>query len=153
MHPLVKRTLVFIALMIAGLVLYVKWFDIRADRYDESAVPYLRIVVPSLVEWQIEPLLPLLSPDARQDFENEDLRNAYLGFSRLGTLQSMQKPQFLASSSAISKSLGEVEFVDYEVTAQFDTGPARIKLKLLHHGQDYYLHHFGFYSELFATEQ
>ena len=152
MHPLVKRTLVFVALMIAGLVLYAKWFDIRADRYDESAVPYLRGVVPTLVDWQIEPLLPLLSPDARRDFENEGLRNAYLDFRRLGKMQSMQKFQFLTSNSAASKSLGEVEFVDYEVTAQFDTGPARIKLKLLLHGQDYYLHHFGFYSEIFATE-
>lgn len=152
MHPLLKRTLIFIALMIAGLVLYVKWFDIRADRYDETAVPYLRTAVPILTEWQIESLLPLLSPDARRDFENERLRSAYLEFSRLGKLQSMQKPQFLASASATSQSLGDVELVEYEIATQFDSGPARIKVKLLLQGGDHYLHHFGFYSEVFAAQ-
>ena len=151
MHPLLKRTLIFIALMIAGLVLYVKWFDTRADRYDEVAVPYLHDAVPVLAGWQVEPLLPLLSPDARRDFENDQLRNAYLGFSRLGSMLSMQKPQFLSSNSATSNSLGDVEIVEYEVVSEFDSGPARIKLKLLLHDQDYYIHHFGVYSEVFAT--
>lgn len=153
MHPLLKRTLIFIALMIAGLVLYVKWFDIKADRYDETAVPYLRDAIPILTGWKIESLMPLLSPGARRDFENEELRQAYLGFSRLGRLQSMQKPQFLANRSATSEMLGEVEVLDYEATVEFDSGAARIKLKLLLHGQDYYLHHFGFHSDVFAAEQ
>ena len=153
MHSLLNRTLIFIALMVAGLVLYVKWFDLQADRYDETAVPYLREAVPVLAAWQIDPLLPLLSPDARRDFENQALRDAYLGFSRLGVLQDMEKPQYLASASATSNTLGDVEIVDYEVDARFTTGPARIKLKLLHHGQDYYLHHFGFHSDVFAAGQ
>ena len=103
MHPLMNRTLIFIALMIAGLVLYMKWFDIRADRYDETAVPYLRDAIPVLCGWQIEPLLPLLSPEARRDFENEKLRDAYLDVSQLGSRQARAKPQVLANSSATER--------------------------------------------------
>ncbi len=135
-----------------GLVLYSLWYGIKADRYEETAIPYLESAIPRVSSWQYEQMEPLLSPNARIDFKNEKLRAAYQSFSKLGQFQSMEKPRFNASKNENSKELGEIEIIDYQVALKFDSGPAMIKIKLVANGQTYYVHHFGFHSEIFADE-
>ncbi len=153
MHLILRRSLIFIVLLVAGLVLYATWFDIKADRYDETAVPYLRAALPDLTSWRYEQLRPLLSPSARLVFENEKVQAAYRGFDRIGGLISMEKPQYLADSSGSSKELGDVEIIDYQVEVQFDSGPATIKIKLVTDGKSYHIDHFGIHSEIFSDQQ
>ncbi len=153
MPLILQRSLIFIALMVAGLVLYALWYGIKADRYDETAIPYLESTLPKLTSWEYEQLKPLLSPAARQDFENEEVQAAYRGFSRLGRLKSMEKPQYVADRFDTSEELGDIELVDYKVALQFDSGPAIIKIKLVADGKSYYIHHFGIHSEQFADQQ
>ena len=151
MHLILRRSLIFVALMVAGLALYAIWFGIKADRYDETVVPYLQQAVPELASWRYDRLKPLLSPDARLDFDNDSVQAAYRKFDRLGALVSMEKPQYLASNAGTSKALGDIEMLEYQVDARFESGPATIKLKLIADGQSYYLHHFSFQSEIFAA--
>ena len=153
MSFILRRTLIFIGLMLAGLVLYALWFGIKADRFDETAIPYLESAMPMVTSWQYQQLKPLLSPNARLDFENEKVRSAYQAFSRLGQLQSMDKPRYSSSQKGNSKELGDVEVVEYQATLQFDSGPALIKIKLVTDGKSYFVHHFGIQSEVFTTEQ
>ena len=152
MSLILRRSLIFIALLIGGLVLYSFWYGIKADRYEETAIPYLESALPKLTSWQYEQLKPLLSPTARKDFENEKLRAAYLLFSQLGQLKSMGKPQYITDRFDSSTELGDIEVIDYQVALQFDSGPAMIKIKLIADGQSYYVQHFGFHSEIFAAE-
>ena len=152
MSLILRRSLTFILLMIAGLVMYALWFDMRADRFDETAVPYLQTALPGLTSWRYEKLKPLLSPSARLDFENEKVKAAYHGFNRLGDLESMEKPQYLANSSGTSKALGDVEIIDYQVDVQFASGPAVIKLTLIADDESRYIHHFSIQSEIFTAE-
>ena len=151
MSFILRRTLVFVGLMLAGLVLYALWFGIKADRFDETAIPYLESAMPMVTSWQYHQLKPLLSPDARLDFENEKVRSAYQAFSQLGQFQSMEKPRYSASQEGSTKELGDVEVVEYQVTLQFDSGPAVIKIMLLANGESYFVHHFSFQSEIFAS--
>jgi hypothetical protein len=51
-------------------MVYALWFGMKADRFDETAVPYLETALPMLASWKYEQLEPLLSPAARRDFEN-----------------------------------------------------------------------------------
>jgi hypothetical protein len=153
MSFILRRTLVFFGLMLAGLVLYALWFGIKADRFDETAIPYLESAMPMVTSWQYQQLKPLLSPGARLDFENEKLRAAYQSFSQLGQFQSMEKPRYSASQEGSSKELGDVDVVEYQVTLQFDSGPAVIKIKLVANGESYFVHHFSFQSEIFKTDQ
>ena len=152
MSLILRRSLIFISLLIGGLVLYSLWYGIKADRYEETAIPYLESAIPALASWQYERLDPLLSPRARADFENENLRAAYGSFSKLGRYQSMQKPRFKASRNDSNDTLGDIEIIDYEVELAFDTGPAMLKIKLVADGRTYHVDHFGFHSEVFATE-
>jgi len=152
MPLILRRSLIFFALLIGGLVLYSLWYGIKADRYQETAVPYLESALPKLTSWQYEQLKPLLSPTARLDFENEKLQAAYRLFSKLGQLKSMGKPQYITDRNDTSTELGDIEIIDYQVPLQFDSGPAVIKITLAADGKSYYIHHFGFHSEIFAAK-
>jgi hypothetical protein len=150
MSLILRRSLIFIVLLLSGLVLYSIWFGIKADRYEETALPYLESAMPVLTSWQYDQLRPLLSPSARSDFENDKLRMAYESFSKLGQYQSMEKPRYTASRGGSSEELGDIEVIDYQVALQFDSGPAMAKIRLVADGQSYYIQHFGFHSEIFA---
>lgn len=153
MSLILRRSLIFIALLVAGLVLYSLWYGIKADRYDETAIPYLESALPLLASWEYEQLKPLLSSRARLDFENQGVQAAYRNFSRLGQLKSMEKPRFVANRFDSSEELGDIEIVDYQVPVQFDSGPAVIKIKLIADGNSYHIHYFGIHSEAYADGQ
>ena len=146
---MVKRTLMFFLLLAAGLVIYSLWYGLKADRHDETVVPYLDSAIPELTSWHYPRLKVLLSPQARVEFETEAGQSAYRLFSQLGSLQSIGSPKYLGDKSDTTSGLGEVEIIAYQVPLTFDTGPAVIKLHLANDGQSYYVHHFGIHSELF----
>ncbi len=147
---ILRRSLIFVSLMLAGLVLYAFWFGVKADRYDETAVPYLESAMPMLTSWQYDRLRPLLSPGAQIDFEKKAVRAAYRSLSRLGQFQSMEKPQYTSSRSDNSSQRGDIELIEYQVELRFDSGPAVIKIELAVHGKSYYVQFFSFQSEVFA---
>jgi len=135
------------------LLIYTLWFGMKADRYDDTAVPYLESALPIVTSWQFEQLRPLLSPTARLEFENEKVQQAYQSFSRLGQLKSTGKPKYLWDRSDTSKSLGDIEIIGYQVPLEFDSGLAVIKINLVADGKSYYIQHFGIHSEVFADQQ
>jgi hypothetical protein len=152
MSLILRRSLIFITLLVGGLVLYSFWYGIKADRYEATAIPYIDSVMPAVTSWQPERLIPVLSPAAKADFENEKVRAAYQSLSRLGEFQGMQKPRFVASRADSSEQLGDVELIDYEVELQFDSGPAILKIKLVADGHSYHVRQFGFHSEIFTSD-
>jgi len=150
MSLVLRRSLIFITLLLGGLLLYSLWFGIKADRFDDTAIPYLEVSIPKLASWQYEQLKPLLSPAAKLHFENEKMQEAYRKFDRIGQFESMDKPRYSKNYSDTSEALGDIEVVDYEVPLQFDSGPAVIKIKLMTDGESYYIHHFGIHSDVFS---
>jgi len=151
MSPILKRSSIFVALMVAGLVLYMSWYNIKAERHNETAIPYLQQALPQLASWQYTQLEPLLSPTSQAVFASEKVRTAYQAYNRLGRLQSVGRPEFLGDRSEKIDRLGEVELIAYQVPLQFESGPAVIKLNLASDGQRYYIHHFGIQSQVFGT--
>jgi len=151
MSLILRRSLIFIALLVGGLVLYSLWYGIKADRYEATAIPYLDSVMPAVTSWQPEQLIPVLAPEAKAEFASEKLRAAYRSLARLGRFQGMEKPRFVASRADTSEQLGDVELIDYEVALRFDSGPALLKIKLVADGHSYYVRQFGFHSQVFAA--
>jgi nitrogen fixation-related uncharacterized protein len=74
MSLILRRSLIFITLLAAGLLIYTLWFGMKADRYDDTAVPYLESALSIVTSWQFEQLRPLLSPTARLEFENQKVQ-------------------------------------------------------------------------------
>ena len=152
MPSVLQRSVIFVGLLIAGLVVYASWYGIKADRYDKVAVPFLESALPELASWQYWRLQPLLSPAARVEFASEEGQSVYQLFSKLGRLESQGRPEYLGEQSASSETLGEIQLLAYQVPLQFETGPATIKLNLANDGQHYYIHHFGIHSEIFIVD-
>jgi len=152
MPPILNRTLKFVALVVVGLIVYSLWYGIKADRYDETVVPYLELTLSKLTSWQYAQLKPLLSPQAQDEFETEEGQAVYRLFGKLGRLESSGTPEYLGDRSETSKALGDIEVVAYQVPLQFESGPGIIKIHLASDGERYYIHHFGIRSEIFAAE-
>ena len=150
MPTLLKRSLLFFALMIAGLAMYALWYGISADKYDETVIPYLDKNLPEITSWKYSKLKPLLTPEAQSKFETEAGRATFILFAKLGKLQSIGKAQYGSKGSEMSEGLGEVDLVSYTVPVVFDTGPAAVKLNLVINGDSYIIQHIGISSEVFA---
>lgn len=153
MHLLLNRSLIFIGLLMAGLALYVLWFNMSAGRYDETAVPYLEKALPQLGSWKFSELAPMLSPQARSAFETDKGQQDYRLFSKLGEMKSVGKPQYISDNSETSEGLGAVEVVSYKVPVIFETGPALINIQLASNGEKYFIHRLEISSEIFVQSQ
>ncbi len=152
MHPVLKRSLIFIALVLLGLALYVILFSMNARRYDDTVVPYLNHALPVVARWKFAELVPMLSPEALANFRTDKGKDVYRQFTRLGELKSIGKPQYIADQSEFSEGLGEVDIVSYQVPVNFETGSAVIKILLAANGESYFIHHLGISSEIFSGQ-
>ena len=152
MGTILQRTLIFVGLLIAGLVVYSSWYGLKADRYNETVVPYLESALPKLTSWQYAQLKPLLSPQAQIEFDSDEGQAVYKLFSKLGRLESIGTPEYLGDRSETSEVLGDIEVVAYQVPLQFESGPGVIKINLASDGERYYIQHFGIHSEIFAVK-
>ena len=152
MDSLLKRTTIFLGLMVAGLVFYVVWFNIKAESYDETAIPFLNDAIPRLSSWQLNEIEPLLSVQALELLSSEQGKAAYEGFAQLGQFKSMGKPQYKSENPAQTEELGKFRIATYNVPVEFDSGPAVIKINLAATDDNIYIHQFGIHSEVFAEQ-
>ncbi len=154
MGSLLKRSLIFFGLMTAGLIFYTVRFNMNAENFDEAAVPYLNNAIPILASWQYSELEPLLSPQAREKLGTERGQAAYQLFTKLGRFKSMDKPQFQSDSYANTEGLGDIQIISYSIAADFESGPATVKMNLASTSDEiYYIHQFGIHSDVFAETQ
>ena len=114
--------------------------------------PDQQSALPELASWQYDRLKPLLSAEARVEFESEQGQAVYRLFSRLGRLESLGRPEYLGDRSDTIESVGDILVLAYQVPLQFESGPAVIKLNLGTDGENFFIHHFGIHSEIFADE-
>ncbi len=149
---MLKRSLIFIALMVAGLLFYSLWFGMNADKYDKTVLPYLHSTLPMLDSWQYPDFKPLLSAQAQAEFETEAGQAVYRRLSGLGKYKSIGKPQYSTDRSEFISGQGEVNIVSYTVPVVFETGPATIKLHLILQDGSYLIHHFRVNSGIFGSE-
>jgi hypothetical protein len=152
LSTLLNRTLTFVALMIAGVLIYSLWYGAKADRYDEVVVPYLDNAIPTITSWEYEQLAPLLSKPAQLEFETDKGREFYRLLTRLGLLVSSGKPEFRGDESVDIDSLGTAESVTYQIPLEFSSGPAVMKINLLLTSNKTFVHHFGIHSEIFKSQ-
>ena len=152
MGSLLKRTLIFFGLMAAGLIFYVVWFNMKAESYDKTAIPYLNDAIPRLTSWQLNELEPLLSAQAREKLSSEQGKAAYEHFTQLGQYKSMGKPQYKSENPGQTEELGNFRIATYNVPVEFESGPAMIKINLATTEDKIYIHQFGIHSEVFAEQ-
>ena len=136
--------LVTILSVFAGSILYDHF---KTSEYDAAAEIYIQQVVPELSKWDPAAIKTLLAEEVVATISDENLNKAMTLFSRLGTLQGMDKPKFEDVHRGKQADLGEQTIVEYSVDATYSEGNATINLKLLSRNDAFEIYHFNFSSE------
>ncbi len=139
----------FFLVLIVILVCIGIWSAINSSKYTELAKPYIEKNMPAVVSWDFEQLRPLLTPESLKEFKTERGQKVYKYFSKLGSLKSLEEPQFLGAKTGVSVSHGAYDIVNFSILGQFEAGTAHITLTLAKSGDSYLIHYIHINSDAF----
>ena len=146
-----KKLLIYFAFVITCAVsVYFGYFYIQGARFDSAVVPYVEKVLPQLSRWDLETTRNLLDEEALSQVNDAALEHMLAYLSRIGTLESFDKPHFRSTSTALTTGAVKRDVVTYRVKARYSTGEAEVTLSMVERGQDYALLHFNFQSRALA---
>ena len=111
--------------------------------YDETAVPYIKEVVPVISEWDTEKARQYFIPSAFDDFSDEDVEKLFRWFSKLGKLESMGEPEFTQVYSGTTVQEGASTYVTYTVLARYENGDALLTIQLIDLGDSFAVYQFN----------
>jgi hypothetical protein len=121
--PVLVILAVFVGLFINTLI--------KQTQYDDTAIPYIKKVVPQISQWDLNTAKPLFAQLTLDNMSDETLSKALEWFSPLGALKTMDAPQFMNTNSITEGEGTGQEIIIYLVTAQYEHDEAQITLKLL----------------------
>lgn len=135
---------VAITAIIGGSFIYSAYQD---SQYEETAVPYIREVLPQLAQWNVEKTRQLLAPEALKEIAPENLERAMRLFAQLGTLQKMGDPVFNEVFDDDRVPTAPRTLVTYQVPVTFSQGEALFKIQLIDRGDHFQVFNFNLSSE------
>lgn len=147
-----KLFLYFLFVIVTVVAIYFGYGQVLSSRYDSDAVPYAERVLPLLSRWDLETTKNLLDEEVLSQVSDEDLEQMLEYLSRIGDLQSFEKPKFRSTSTALTTGAVERDVVTYRVNALYSTGAAEVTLSMIGDAPDYKLLHFNFQSPALAQE-
>lgn len=108
-----------IILLFSGCAYYVYQ---KSAAYETTAVPYIEEVMPKLSTWVLEVHRLHSTPESNETISDEDLLKLLKWLSKLGGLNSIEKPQF--------KGVMNGNFITYVFIAHYENGDAGITVQL-----------------------
>ena len=141
-----KKFLTILGAIFLGLILIIAIFffktSIDTSQYEKTAIPYIQKVVPELSKWNTNLAKEYFVPAATKDTKKFELVFNYL--SKLGKLQSMQKPKFISYHTNTSLDSGKNSiFLAYRVDAKYEKGDANITIILQPQEKSYKVYRFN----------
>jgi hypothetical protein len=136
--------LITIIAIFAGSIFYDQQ---QASEYDVSAVPYLKVIIPEISKWDPATTKSLMATDVATDISEEKFAQAMIWFAKLGSLQSIDDPNFVDVHVGNQTDVGVETIVEYNVDAHYTNGDAIINLKLLVRNGSFEIYNFNFSSE------
>ena len=104
---------------------------IKSTGYDETAIPYIKKVIPEISSWDIDVLKKYSSAEALNNVSDRDLIKLMRFFSKLGEFRSMDEPQFVNVTTNTDISNGNQTIATFAIVGYYDNGEANITLSLL----------------------
>jgi len=136
---------VSIAAAVGGLELYKSH---QGTEFDKTAIPYIREVIPEISTWNPETVKALMAPEIAATIPEEKFIRAMLFFSKLGALQSIDKPEFSEAHIDQETDIGTQTIIEYKIDALYENANAEINLQLLKKGASFEIYRFNFSSEV-----
>lgn len=137
--------LLIVATVIIGSSIYK---DQEAAAYQETAVPYLKMVVPEISKWDHQTIKSYMPAETLERTSEENIIKIVKHLSRLGALKKMAEPNF---SKLFSHKPAEGEsrtIVTYTVDAVYEHDDAIITISLLDKGDYFKVSKFDIDAEI-----
>ena len=148
---MVKKILKWIGIFLFGFIvlfaLLAAYMAYKQSEYNETALPYIKKVIPIISEWNPEKSRPLFVASTFDNVSDEDYSKLFNWFSKLGVLNSMDEPEFLKVTSGATVLEGASTIVSYGVLAHYENGDAQITISLLDLGSSFEIYHFNLKSK------
>jgi hypothetical protein len=139
--------LLTIICVIVGVNLYEQH---QGEVYSETAVPYIKRIIPEVSKWDPEIIRKLMAAEVLETIPEDRFVRAMIWFSDLGALKSMEEPEFKKVFSEQETEIGVQTIVEYNVEAVYENGEALISIKLLDRGGSYDIYRFNLSSSVLA---
>ena len=136
-----------VVVLIAGIYI---WVSFTASKYNETAIPYIEKVMPELSKWDVSVAKQYMSPEALQSVSDEDFGKLMKFLSKIGSLKSIEEPQFQKVNSSVTAGTGTLTTVIYAFTAHYENGDATITLRLKPVDSGYEIYYFNVNSMVLA---
>jgi hypothetical protein len=139
---------VFVVLVVLGIVGFAI-VAVKGSALDKESKQYVDAAVPAIVsEWNIAEIQNRASPEFKSAVKDEDLEKLVRMYQRLGKFKAYNGAKGDANISLTSEH-GKVISAAYVACAEFDTGPAEIKISLIKHGNQWQLLGININSKVF----
>ena len=119
----------------------------KEAEFKNTAVPFVKQVIPKLSEWNPEQSYNLMAPEALRKVPKEYFVKVVEAMSKLGTLEELQEPVFAEVYSGSTLKGEEQTVVSYQVDARYSSGPAEITISLMNKGESFAVNSFDVRSE------
>ncbi len=139
--------LLTIICIIVGINIYEKQ---QGGAYEAAATPYIEQAIEKISQWDPESTRALMAPEISKTIPEERLVRAMAMFSKLGPLQSMEKPEFEKLYSEETGDTGKQTILEYKADAKYANGDAFIAIQLLVREDSFDLYQFNISSAALA---
>ena len=119
----------------------------QGTEYSDTAVQYIEQILPIVSEWEPAAIRELMVPEVSAEISEDKFAQTMAMFSKLGTLQSMEEPDFQEVDTGGKTVIGMQTIVEYEVDAKYENGDALLNIKLLDRNGSFELYQFNLSSE------
>jgi len=125
--------LVLVVVVIAGIAIVA----VKGSALDKECKQYVDAAVPAIAsKWDITEIQKRASPEFKAAVKDEDLEKLIRMFRRLGKFKAYDSAKGEANISVTSEH-GKVVSAEYVASADFEAGPAEIKMSLIKHGDQW----------------
>lgn len=143
----VIAVLIVIGIFIGATVLTGAFKGYRIAKYQKTAIPYIKTVVPQMSKWDLELYKSFLWEKARRPEYDESFKKTVSRYSKIGALRNIEEPQFVSYDGG-SVARGSLKIVTYSVKAHYENGEALITIKLLDTDSGFQVFHFNLESPI-----
>lgn len=147
---IIKRILLGLLLVFLFFALIGLWAWKEQSDYEMTAVPYLQSVVPEIATWDPDIAWAYFDQDVKDTISREDNAKIINYLSTLGTLRSLDRPQFRQVTSSATLKTGTRKLVLYQISAEFENGDATIDVTLTDRDGKFSIYYFKVDSMAFA---
>lgn len=127
-----------------GIKIYTHY---KSSQYAETAVPYVKMVVPEISKWDPAIIKKYMSNDSLSDIPQEKMDKVLAYLSKLGGLKKMDEPEFSGEDSNVMISDRQQTIVTYKIKVEYENGSAVFTIALLNQGQDFQVQNFNINSK------